>query len=352
MAPKEQKSKKAIREKSAQRLDDATFGLKNKNKSKKVQAFVQQTEKAVKRSDGSFQRGVANQQKKEAKAAKLLEEEELRQLLGEGLMGQHGKKKADMESTAAALGLTEVSDEVQKILDEFSSDSSDSEDDRKEKRKTIYLSSGDEAAADGGEKVYREKTLEDLIEDQRRKLAESGVPGTPITEASFAEWRTRKEERRKREAEERVKAEQTKKKGGKGLAVLSGKELFTFDASLFKDDDAAVNKAQEIELLDGIKLDKEQEEALEAQELMKAQAEQERLMAAEKLEKEARRLKDEERCRVAGLRERLFELGGVIVNEDVFVEDEQEDLRPFEDEDEEEDEDEDEDEEEDQEGQA
>ena len=39
---------------------------------------------------------------------------------------------------------------------------------------------------------------------------------------------------------------------------------------------------------------KEQEEALEAQELMKAQAEQDRLMAAEKLEKEARRLKDEE----------------------------------------------------------
>ena len=104
---------------------------------------MQQTEKAVKRSDGSFQRGLLNQQKKDAKAAKLLEEEELRQLLGEGLMGQHGKKKVDMETTAAALGLTEVSEEVQKLLDEFSSDSSDSEEERKEKRKTIYLSSGD-----------------------------------------------------------------------------------------------------------------------------------------------------------------------------------------------------------------
>ena len=119
MAPKEQKSKKAIREKSAQRLDDATFGLKNKNKSKKVQAFVSQTEKAVKRSDGSFQRGELNKQKKDAKAAKLLEEEELRQLLGEGLMGQHGKKQADLESTAAAMGLTEVSEEVQKLLEYF-----------------------------------------------------------------------------------------------------------------------------------------------------------------------------------------------------------------------------------------
>ena len=108
----------------------------------------------------------------------------------------------------------------------------------------------------------------------------------------------------------------------------ASKGVFTFDASLFKDD-AAVNKALEIELLDGIKLDKEQEEALEAQELLKAQAEQERLMAALKLEREARRLKDEERCRLAALRENLFELGGVMVNEDVFIEDDKEDLRPF-----------------------
>ena len=328
MAPKEQKSKKAIREKSAQRLDDATFGLKNKNKSKKVQAFVSQVEKGVKHSDGSAARAENNKMKKDAKAAKLLEEETLRQLLGEGLMGQHGKKVVDMKNTAAELGLTEVSEEVQKLLDEFSSDSEDSENERKEKRKTIYLDSEDEVA-DGGEQVFREKTLEDLIEDQRKALQESGVPGTPITEKSFAEWKARKEERKRKEAEERVKAEQTKKKGGKGLAVLSGRELFAFDATLFKDDDGAANKAQEIELLDGIKLDKAAEEAMEAQELLKAQAEQDRLMAAEKVEREARRLKDEERCRVAALRENLFELGGIMVNEEVFIEDEKEDLSPF-----------------------
>ena len=127
------------------------------------------------------------------------------------------------------------------------------------------MSSGDENDTGGGEKVYREKTLEDLIEEQRRKLAESGVPGTPVTEASFAEWRARKEERKRKEAEDRVKAEQTKRKGERVWLCLWKGALFTFDASLFKDDDAAVNKTQEIELLDGIKLDKEQEEALEAQ---------------------------------------------------------------------------------------
>jgi hypothetical protein len=329
MPPKEQKSKKAVREKSAQRMDDATFGLKNKNKSKKVQTFISRVEKGVKHSDGSAAAQQNKQLKKESKAAKLLEEEELRQLLGEGLMGQHGKKVSDMTSTAESLGLTEVSEEVQQLLDEFSSDS-DSEEERKEKRKTIYLSSDDEAG-EGAEKVFREKTIEDIIEDQRRKLAEEGVPGTPITESSFAEWKKRKEERRAKELEERVKAEQTKKKGGKGLSVLSGKELFKFDSSLFKDDDAAVNRAQEIELMEGIKLDKEQEAAIEARELLKAQAEQDRLMEAEKLEKEARRLKDEERRRVAALKEDTFELGGIVINEAVFDEDDNEDLRPFED---------------------
>ena len=338
MAPKEQKSKKAIREKSAQRLDDATFGLKNKNKSKKVQTFVSRVEKSVKHSDGSAMAAQNKQMKKDIKAAKLLEEEELRVLLGEGLLGQHGKKKSDKSAAAEALGLTEVSEEVQALLDEFSSDSEDSDVERKEKRTTIYLSSDDEV--EGGEKVFKEKTIEDKIEEQRKRLAESGVPGTPITESSFAEWKKRKEERRKKEAEERVKAEQTKKKGGKGLSVLSGKELFNFDATLFKDDDAAVNKAQEIELMEGIKLDKEQAEALEAHELLKAQAEQDRLMEAEKLEKEARRLKDEERRKIAALRECLFELGGVTINEVVFDEEDLEDLRPFEHDDSSDDEDE------------
>ena len=70
---------------------------------------------------------------------------------------------------------------------------------------------------------------------------------------------------------------------------------------------------------------------MEAQELLKAQAEQDRLMEAEKVEKEARRLKDEDRRKIAALRECLFELGGVTINEIVFDEEDIEDLRPFED---------------------
>lgn len=48
---KEQKpSKKAVKEKQKKAIEESTFGLKNKNKSKKVQQFISRVEKSVKRS--------------------------------------------------------------------------------------------------------------------------------------------------------------------------------------------------------------------------------------------------------------------------------------------------------------
>ena len=37
-----------MKEKQSKAIDDVTFGLKNKNKSKKVQQFISRVEKAVK----------------------------------------------------------------------------------------------------------------------------------------------------------------------------------------------------------------------------------------------------------------------------------------------------------------
>ena len=45
-------SKKAVKEKKAKVIEDATFGLKNKNKSKKVQQYIERVEKSVKLSHG------------------------------------------------------------------------------------------------------------------------------------------------------------------------------------------------------------------------------------------------------------------------------------------------------------
>jgi hypothetical protein len=45
-------SKKAVREKAASAIEEQSFGLKNKNKSKKVQQFIARVEKGVKNSTG------------------------------------------------------------------------------------------------------------------------------------------------------------------------------------------------------------------------------------------------------------------------------------------------------------
>ena len=66
-----------------------------------------------------------------------------------------------------------------------------------------------------GVEVFREKTIEDLIEEQRERLIKEGRKGTPVTAESFAKWRGEKLLRKQAEAEARMKAEQAKKKGAK-----------------------------------------------------------------------------------------------------------------------------------------
>ena len=57
MGPKVDKpnsSKKAVRAKKEQKIDDLTFGIKNKNKSSKVKLFIDRAEKCVKHSFGDI----------------------------------------------------------------------------------------------------------------------------------------------------------------------------------------------------------------------------------------------------------------------------------------------------------
>jgi DRG Family Regulatory Proteins, Tma46 len=86
--------------------------------------------------------------------------------------------------------------------------------------------------------------LEDEIEMQRQKkveeLKKSGA-GTPVTEETFREWQERKRKAKEEAVKKMVEAEMKKKKGGKGLSVLSGRDLYTYKQSLFKDDDGAAN---------------------------------------------------------------------------------------------------------------
>ena len=53
MSNKDQKpSKKAVKAKKERTVEDLTFGLKNKNKSKKVQQYIDRAEKSIKNSNG------------------------------------------------------------------------------------------------------------------------------------------------------------------------------------------------------------------------------------------------------------------------------------------------------------
>ena len=149
-----------------------------------------------------------------------------------------------------------------------------------------------------------------------------------------------------------MKAEATKKGKGKALSVLSGKELFNYDATLFVDDEAAINKDEENLLSAETAQDEAAEQARVEAEEARAREEQNRLMEARRLEVEAKLYRDDERRRLAALREAVFQLGSVLINEAVFIEEDDEDLEPFEfddsddDDDDEDDDDEEEDEDE------
>lgn len=86
-----------------------------------------------------------------------------------------------------------------------------------------------------------EMTIEEKIEEERAALPSEGL--TPVTLASFLDWKKRKAERKQKELEDRMK-EEAKKSGKSGATgVLSGRALFKYDPTLFQDDEAAADAA-------------------------------------------------------------------------------------------------------------
>lgn len=89
-------------------------------------------------------------------------------------------------------------------------------------------------------------TLEDDIEAERQKkvkeLKISGK-GTKVTPESFAIWQEGKRKVKAAIAKKMVERELRKKKGGKGLGVLSGRALYEYKRDLFKDPTPEENEA-------------------------------------------------------------------------------------------------------------
>jgi len=83
-----------------------------------------------------------------------------------------------------------------------------------------------------------DRTLEEIIEERRKNITGAG---TPVNAETFKAWKQMKEAERMEKVEEDRKA-LAKKTGGQGLAAMSGRDLFSYDASLFVDDDGAASE--------------------------------------------------------------------------------------------------------------
>eukprot|EP00921_Rhytidocystis_pertsovi_P022831 GHVQ01036379.1.p1 GENE.GHVQ01036379.1~~GHVQ01036379.1.p1 ORF type:complete len:370 (+),score=81.38 GHVQ01036379.1:423-1532(+) len=80
--------------------------------------------------------------------------------------------------------------------------------------------------------------LEDIIERERLALP---VGGTPVTLETLTAWKEKKENERLAAVEQQRQAE-AKRTGGRGLGVLTGRDLFAYDPSLFVDDEGAASE--------------------------------------------------------------------------------------------------------------
>ena len=99
-AKKEGVSKKTEQKKKQKQIEDKTFGLKNKNKSKKVMQLVESVTKTVLNSGDRKQRA-AEEQRKQLKAAhkarQKAEKEEQDALFGEALLNIKKKTTTNMK---------------------------------------------------------------------------------------------------------------------------------------------------------------------------------------------------------------------------------------------------------------
>lgn len=330
------KAKAAKSEKKVKKVvEDKTFGLKNKNKSKKVQKYIEQINSSARNGGGKQSRAFHEQQaarKKAEKEAKKQAELEMFKLLGDAYKPKNKnkskrtrkkeeeeqqKKKDDEEQRKKEQYEKDFSVPIISLIDVFQMDSRtvvervcavlEHKDNLVSKTSTgsdcLYVKISDGSTRNPftltvidqnptsfiykvgdvldirsavamvrGEKVYleteKDKTtltltseslkthvlelkqnkeeiraqggiaIEQLIEEQRAKLDSSNL--TPVNKERFFKWK--EEKRKKQEIETLEKQKKAEKKSGKSvknLNILTGRQLFVVDKSLFKDDENA-----------------------------------------------------------------------------------------------------------------
>ncbi|CAE7205808.1 unnamed protein product [Symbiodinium natans] len=273
------KAKQKEREKIA---IDKTFGLKNKNKSKVVQKYI----KSIANNASGAPKGGKEQAERDAKDAKQKEMQKAALMnslfnLSTDKKGRAfdpvAKKKAKAAEEEAIAAGKKLSDEIKKEIIEGVANTirltnpkgirmsemgghaiiqalkNKHQDTFKTIQLLLFIKAHDKVFwvddPENGNPIIRcledveaevapdERPLEEIIEERRAALPPGGTPVTPET---FKAWKEKREAERlaKVEAE---RQENAKKGGAKGLVGMSGRDLFTYDASLFKDEEGAVS---------------------------------------------------------------------------------------------------------------
>eukprot|EP00443_Scrippsiella_acuminata_P077705 CAMPEP_0115444922 /NCGR_PEP_ID=MMETSP0271-20121206/38648_1 /TAXON_ID=71861 /ORGANISM="Scrippsiella trochoidea, Strain CCMP3099" /LENGTH=390 /DNA_ID=CAMNT_0002870873 /DNA_START=118 /DNA_END=1288 /DNA_ORIENTATION=+ len=278
---------------------DKTFGMKNKNKSKVVQKYIKSITANV---AGAPKGGMEQKQReeKEAKQKDLAKAALLNSLFNQSTdkkgrafdpVAKKAAKKAEEEALAAGKKLKE---DVRKEIIEGIANSIRLTNPKgirmselgghpiihtlKEKHADtfkalsllLFIKANDKVFwvddAESSNPMLRcqedvdaevepdERSIEEIIEEKRAALPPGG---TPVTLDTFKAWKEKREADRL--AQVQAESEKAKKKtGSTNLVGMSGKDLFTFDASLFVDDDGAAS-ADEYDERSEVEDDEEEE---------------------------------------------------------------------------------------------
>ncbi len=193
-------SKKTVDKAKAKVIEDKTFGLKNKNRSAKVQAFVQSVSKSVKQGNPDERKHQAElEAKRKAKEEKRAFEEEMQKLF---------KAVDKPPKTAEELAAEEGAEDLGCDPDEY-----------------LFRPEDFDAVE------HDDRRLEEKLEAEREAL-KGRTDLTPVTEESFQAWKALK----RKEAADK-EAERLKK--GKQTGQLRGWDLWQHDQDLFVDDEDA-----------------------------------------------------------------------------------------------------------------
>lgn len=197
-------SRKTVEKEKKKIIEDKTFGLKNKNRSAKVQKFVQNVVQNVKCSSVAEKKRMAElQAKKDEKLEKRALEEQMNQLFN---VVKGGRPAEEGDDSSAGEEGEEGDSDYGCAPEEY-----------------LWRPEDFEAVETGGIR------LEDELEAERQKL-QGRTDLTPVTEESFQAWKAKK----RAEADDAERARITKAKAsGTGLR---GWDLWQHDQALFVDD--------------------------------------------------------------------------------------------------------------------